>query len=42
MDRICLSTVYNFCDGIPATRNMVEVENVLNSGHLIHYGYQDI
>jgi len=39
MDRICLNAIYEFCDGTPTTRNMVEGENILNSGRLIHCGY---
>jgi len=39
MDRIFLADIYTFCSATPNTRNMVEGENILNSGHLINYGY---
>lgn len=39
MDTICLSEIYRFCNATPTTRNMVEGENVLNSGHIINCGY---
>lgn len=39
MDTIRLSEIYRFCNATPTTRNMVEGENVLNSGHIINCGY---
>jgi len=39
MDRVSLNEIYKFCNGTPTTRNMVEGENILNSGHLIHRWY---
>jgi hypothetical protein len=39
MDTITLTEIYRFCNGTPTTRNMVEEENVLNSGHIINCGY---
>ncbi|CAI6377479.1 unnamed protein product [Macrosiphum euphorbiae] len=39
MDRISLADIYTFCSATPNTRNMVEGENILNSGHIINCGY---
>ncbi|KAL4104380.1 hypothetical protein QTP88_019681 [Uroleucon formosanum] len=39
MDRISLADIYTFYSATPNTRNMVEGENILNSGHLINCGY---
>lgn len=39
MDWVSLNEIYTFCNGTPTTRNMVEGESILNSGHLIHCGY---
>ncbi|CAI6344223.1 unnamed protein product [Macrosiphum euphorbiae] len=39
MNRVSLNEIYTFCNGTPITKNMVEGENILNSGHLIHCGY---
>jgi len=38
MNRVSLNEIYTFCNGTPTTRNMVDGENILNSGHLIHCG----
>lgn len=39
MDKISLTDIFTFCSANSNTRNMVEGENILNSGHLINCGY---